>query len=159
MATPHDRLRELGLILLPVPRPQGAYRAVRVHGGLAYVAGQVSRAEDGIITGPVDQATDPGRIEAAARACTLRALAALEAAVGLGQITGILFLRGFVFAGPAFQGHPQVLDHVSRLLIAIFGDGGQHARSAVGVAGLPSGGMLEIELVAIIDEGDHRGPV
>jgi enamine deaminase RidA (YjgF/YER057c/UK114 family) len=47
--------------------------------------------------------------------------------------------RGFVFAGPAFQGHTQVLDHVSRMLIAIFGDHGQHARSAVGVAGLPLG--------------------
>jgi enamine deaminase RidA (YjgF/YER057c/UK114 family) len=44
-----------------------------------------------------------------------------------------------------------VLDHVSRLLIAIFGDHGQHARSAVGVAGLPSGGMLEIEVVAVVD--------
>jgi enamine deaminase RidA (YjgF/YER057c/UK114 family) len=151
MATPHDRLRDLGLTLPSVPRPQGAYRAVRVHGGLAYVAGQVSRTEDGIITGPVDHATDPDRIEAAARACTLRALAALEDAVGLDHIAGILFLRGFVFAGPAFQGHTQVLDHVSRMLIAIFGDHGQHARSAVGVAGLPSGGMLEIEVVAVVD--------
>ncbi len=157
MASPHDRLRDLGLTLPPVPSPQGAYRPVRLHGGLAYVAGQVSRAEEGIITGPVDEATDPDRIAAAARACALRALAVLEAAVGLDHVTGILFLRGFVFAGPAFQGHPQVLDHVSHLLTAIFGEDGEHARSAVGVAGLPSGGMLEIELVAIIDAAALAG--
>lgn len=147
MARPSERLRHLGLALPPVPAPQGAYRPVRLHEGLAYVAGQVSRSGDDVIAGPVEQASD-ANIEAAARACTLRALAALDNAVGIDQVRGIVFLRGFVFAGPAFQGQTQVLDRVSRLLIAIFGEAGQHARSAVGVSGLPSGGLLEIELVA-----------
>lgn len=147
MARPSERLRDLGLALPPAPQPQGAYRAVRLHGGLAYVAGQLSRSGDGVIAGPVEQASE-AMIEAAAQACTLRALAALEDAVGIDAVSGIVFLRGFVFAGPEFQGHPQVLDRVSRLLVAIFGDAGQHARSAVGVSGLPSGGLLEIELVA-----------
>lgn len=150
MPRPSERLRDLGLSLPPMPAPQGAYRSVRVHGGLAYVAGQVSRIEGGIIAGPIDAETPPDRIEAAARACTLRALAALDGTVGLDRVTGIAFLRGFLFAGPDFQGHTQALDHVSRLLIAVFGDRGQHARSALGVSGLPGGGMMEIELVAEI---------
>jgi enamine deaminase RidA (YjgF/YER057c/UK114 family) len=151
MSPPSERLRDLGLVLPPTPAPQGAYRSVRLHGGLAYVAGQVSRSAHAVIAGPVDGHTDPVLIEAAAQACTLRALAALEGAVGLDRVTGIVFLRGFVFARPEFHEHTQVLDRVSRLLIAVFGDAGQHARSAVGVSGLPAGGMIEIELVAQIE--------
>jgi enamine deaminase RidA (YjgF/YER057c/UK114 family) len=150
---PHARLRDLGLVLPPLPLPQGSYRPVRIHGGLAYVAGQVSRHEGGVIAGPVEPATPPDTIAAAARACTLRALAVLDGAIGLDRVGGIVFLRGFVFAGPSFHDHPKVLDHVSHLLIAVFGDSGHHARSAVGVAGLPAGGMLEIELVAEIAPG------
>lgn len=147
MSRPSERLLELDLPLPSPPVPQGTYRAVRRHEGLAYVAGQLSRSEAGVITGPVEVATDD-EIQAAARACLLRSLSALDDAVGIDSVTGIVFLRGFVFAGPAFQGHTQVLDRVSRLLIEIFGEAGQHARSAVGVSGLPSGGLLEIELVA-----------
>jgi enamine deaminase RidA (YjgF/YER057c/UK114 family) len=150
MALPSERLRDLGLVLPPSPAPQGAYRSVRIHGGLAYVAGQVSRTATGVITGPVDDRTDPDLIEAAARACTSRALASLEGAVGLDRVIGIVFLRGFICAEPGFQNHTQVLDRVSRLLIAIFGNAGQHARSALGVSGLPAGGMIEIEVIAEI---------
>lgn len=158
MTLPSERLRDLDLVLPPTPAPQGAYRSVRLHGGLAYVAGQLSRGDEGVIAGPVEEA-DEGKIEAAARACLLRALSALEDAIGIDRVTEIIFLRGFVFAGSEFQGHTQVLDRVSRLLIAVFGEAGRHARSAVGASGLPSRGLLEIELIAAFDAGTCLNPI
>jgi enamine deaminase RidA (YjgF/YER057c/UK114 family) len=79
----------------------------------------------------------------------LRALSALEQERGgLDAVERILFLRGYVYARPEFQDHSRILDPASRLLHEIFGERGHHARSAVGVASLPDGGPLEIELMA-----------
>ena len=147
MSTWEERLVALGLALPATPVPNGQYRPVVVWNDVAYVAGQVCRTADGVIPGPVHDATDPATIERAAQACVLRALAALDAEVGLDRVARIIFLRGFVFAEAGFRHHPRVLDPASALLAAIFGPMGEHARSAVGVAGLPDGGLLEIEMV------------
>ncbi len=125
--------------------------AAVVHGGVAYVSGQVSREGQQVIAGPVTPDTPPAVVAQAARACVLRTLSVLEqAAGGLDRVDRILFVRGFVHGGPGFQNYSQVLDEASRLLLSIYGKRGQHARSAVGVAGLPGGGMLEIEIVAAL---------
>jgi len=143
--TVRERLAVLGLHLPEPPAPRREYVAAVVHGGLAYVSGQVSREGQQVITGPVTPDTPPAVLVHAARACVLRALSVLEQAIGcLDRVDRILFLRGFVHGGPGFQNHSQVLDEASRLLLSIYGDRGRHARSAVGVAGLPGGGMLEI---------------
>ncbi|MGF6771069.1 enamine deaminase RidA (YjgF/YER057c/UK114 family) [Paraburkholderia sp. GAS199] len=158
------RLAQLGLTLPPLPSPRGAYVGVVIHGGIAYISGQVSRTGDDIIAGPVDHTTPRESIRDAARTCVLRALSALAAALpSTMTVERVLFLRGFVNAVPEFGNHSQVLDEASLLLHEVFGESGQHARSAVGVAGLPGGGLLEIELtvalvpIARAGEPQHAG--
>lgn len=147
MSTIRDRVEAFGL-KLPPPLPRGAYAAAVVHGGIAYVSGQVSRIGDEAITGPVDDNTADIIIREAAHACVLRALSALAAVEDGHVFDRLLFLRGFINAVPTFVGHSAVLDPASELLHQILGDAGRHARSAVGVASLPSAGLMEIELVA-----------
>lgn len=150
MAGLGHRLEALGLKLPAPPPPRGSYTGVIVHDGIAYVSGQVSRVGDETIMGPVDDRTPPETIRAAAQACVLRALSTLGTIEHEGAVARILFLRGFINAVPEFKGHSAVLDEASELLLAIFGEAGRHARSAVGVASLPSGGLLEIELVVAL---------
>lgn len=146
-----QRLRQRGIILPPAPSPRGAYMGVMIHGGIAYISGQVSRIGDEIIAGPVDHTTPPELIRHAARTCVLRALSALAAALpSTMSVERMLFLRGFVNAVPGFTNHSQVLDEASLLLHELFGESGRHARSALGVAGLPGGGLLEIELTVAL---------
>lgn len=146
-----QRLSQLGMTLPPAPSPRGAYTGVVIHDGIAYISGQVSRTGDGIIAGPVDHATPPELIRHAARTCVLRALSALAAALpSTMTVECMLFLRGFVNAVPDFRNHSQVMDEASSLLHEVFGDGGRHARSALGVTGLPGGGLLEIELTVAL---------
>ena len=108
------------------------------------------RLGDGVISGPVTDQTSPARVTQAGQTCALRALSVLDQAVGLENVERILFVRGFVFGGEGFQRFSNVVDGASQVLIDVFGEQGRHARSAVGVAGLPSGGMLELEVTAVI---------
>lgn len=146
----HARLQALGLQLPPVPGPKGDYVPVTIHGGVAYVSGQVCRQGDGVICGPVSEHTPVQVVSEAGRVCALRALSVLEHAVGLDNIERILFVRGFVYGTEDFQNFSRVVDGASQLLIDVFGEQGRHARSAIGVAGLPSGGLLELEVTAVI---------
>ncbi len=101
-----------------------------------------------VIAGPVTADT---LLTLPGQACTLQALSALGGAIGgLDNVSRILFVRGFVHAQAGFQDHSGVLDELSCLMVAIFGNRGRHARSAVGVAGLPGGVMLEIEVTAVV---------
>jgi enamine deaminase RidA (YjgF/YER057c/UK114 family) len=149
-STIQARLDEIGLPLPDNPLPRGRYLAVTVHDSIAYVAGQVSRLADEVITGPVDHNTSPDKIKLAAEACVLRALSVLATLEDSHVIERILFLRGYVHTATGFTGHSAVLDHASDLLHFIFGERGRHARSAIGVASLPSAGLLEIELVVAV---------
>lgn len=148
MSTIRDRVEAFGLKLPSQPAPRGAYTASVIHDGIAYVSGQVSRIGDETITGPVDEHTAPIVIREAAQACILRALSALAALEDEFVFDRLLFLRGFIFSTPTFGAHSAVLDPASELLHDILGEAGRHARSAIGVASLPSSGLMEIELVA-----------
>jgi enamine deaminase RidA (YjgF/YER057c/UK114 family) len=153
------RLAKLGLTLPTPPSPRGAYVSAVIHNGIAYVSGQVSRIGDGIIAGPLDRDTPPGVIRHAAQTCVLRALSVLASMLpATAEIDRILFLRGFVYAVPGFANYSQVLDEASTLLHEIFGESGRHARSALGVAGLPDGGLLEIELVVALAPASCHQP-
>jgi len=145
-----EKLKALGLELPDAPSPKGDYVPVVIHGGVAYVSGQVCRQGDSVITGPVTDQTSQQLIIDAGQTCVLRALSVLDQAVGLENVGRILFVRGFVYGGEGFQGFSKVVDGASQLLIELFGEHGRHARSALGVAGLPGNGMLELELTAAV---------
>lgn len=86
---------------------------------------------------------------AQARYAALNLIAAIDAAVGLQAVTALVHLRGYVRARPDFDAHPAVIDGASEFLIEVFGeDCGAHARTAIGVASLPGGACVELELVA-----------
>ncbi|MEX5636381.1 RidA family protein [Parafrankia sp. FMc2] len=148
--TPSARLAELGLVLPAVPTPAGAYVPAVRDGDLVWTAGQIPLVGGRLVeTGVVGAGISTGRAAELARMCALNALAAAaEAAGGLDAIIRIVKVVGFVASGPGFVEQPLVVNGASELLGAVFGDAGRHARSAVGVAALPLGAPVEIELVA-----------
>jgi enamine deaminase RidA (YjgF/YER057c/UK114 family) len=150
MASPEDRLRELGYELPAVPQPGGSYVPATRAGTLVFTAGQVPFQGDELAkTGKVGDAVTPAEAHEAARLCALNALAAAAAeAGGLNNISRIVKVTGFVASAQGFNGQPQVLNGASDLLGEVFGESGFHARSAVGVAELPLDAPVEVELVA-----------
>jgi enamine deaminase RidA (YjgF/YER057c/UK114 family) len=152
--TINDRLDELGLVLPGPYPPHEPLDAVVVHGGRARTSGQLPRDHDGNLVHPgvlgesglsVAQGTE------AARWCALNALSVLRAELGeLDRIDRVLTVLGFVASAPGFIEQPAVVDGASRLLAEVFGDAGRHSRSAIGVAALPRGGAVEIEVEVAI---------
>jgi enamine deaminase RidA (YjgF/YER057c/UK114 family) len=146
-------LAELG-IFLPGPfPPHDPLDAVVVHGGRARTSGQLPRDHDGVIVhqGRLGDGVTVHAGAEAARWCALNALSVLQAAVGdLDRIERVLTVLGFVASAPGFVEQPKVVDGASRLLHDVFGDAGRHSRSAVGVAALPRGGAVEIEVEVVI---------
>jgi len=131
--------------------PRGLYRPAIRHGDLLYLSGQVSRLGEETIMGPAS-AGDLARGQLAARTAALRALSVLDATLEPGERVRILKLTGYVMSAPEFAQHSVVIDGASQVLVAILGDdAGAHARTAVGVASLPSSGMVELELVCAIE--------
>ncbi len=147
-----QRLVELGIALPPPPAPVASYVPARRSGSLLYLSGHGPVPADGRpVVGAVgrDLTVDEGRN--AAFLCGLGLLATMRSALGsLDRVTGIVKVLGMVRAAPDFLAFPAVIDGCSDLLVAVFGDAGRHARSAVGVDGLPFGIAVEIELVAEI---------
>ena len=137
---------------LPAPPAKPAhYELVVVHGKIAYVSGQVSRAADRVIAGHLCENDDIVQAQDAARASVRRCLSVLQHKLGsLDRIEQILAVRGFVSAAPEFNRHPEVMDAASQLLMEILGDRARHARSTLGVASIPGGGLVEIEMTVAI---------
>ena len=148
MATPAERLRELGLTLPSVAAPAGSYIPARRAGSLVFTAGQLPFV-DGTLpaTGKVGAEVSPDDAHELARLCALNGLAAVDGLVGLDAVVGVVKVVGFVASAPGFTGQPGVVNGASELLSAVFGQAGRHARSAVGVAELPMGSPVEVELV------------
>lgn len=148
MATPTERLAELGIALPAVAAPAGAYVPARRTGSLVFTAGQVPFVDGKLAAaGKVGAAVDAGDAYGLARTCTLNALAAIDALVGLDAVTGVVKVVGFVASAPGFTGQPGVVNGASDLLGEVFGEAGRHARSAVGVAELPLDAPVEVEFV------------
>lgn len=144
-----QRLEELGIVIPQVAKPVAAYVPAMQTGNLVYTAGQLPFV-DGVLveTGKVGGDVSVDRATELARICVLNALAALTTVIGsLDHITRIVKVNGFVASTPDFYGQPQVLNGASELLAEIFGDVGQHARAAVGVAVLPLDAPVELELI------------
>ena len=152
MTSASEQLARLGLTLPPVPTPVAAYvPAVRV-GDLVFTSGQLPMVEGRLwAVGLVGAEVDPEEAYACARAAVLNGLAAVaEVAGDVDVIARIVKMVVFVAAAPGFTGHPQVANGASDVLGEIFGGAGAHARSAVGVASLPLGAPVEVEMVVAV---------
>ena len=147
--TARQRLVELGIELPPVAAPVAAYIPAVRTGSLVYTSGQVPMKAGGgfALTGKVGEEVAAEDAKAAARTCALQALAAVDALVGLDAVARVVKVVGFVASAPGFTGQPGVVNGASELLGEVFGEAGQHARSAVGVAELPGGVPVEVELI------------
>lgn len=151
----HARLRGLG-IELPLPAaPLAAYVPAVRAGSLVVTAGQLPLREGSLMAvGRVGAEVDVDVATACARQCALNALAAVQAEIGdLGLVRRVVKVTGFVAATADFAEHPAVVNGASTVLGEIFADAGAHARSAVGVASLPLGAPVEVEImVEVADE-------
>jgi enamine deaminase RidA (YjgF/YER057c/UK114 family) len=144
----HARLAELGLQLPAVSAPLAAYVPAVRSGDHVYVSGQLPLADGELISrGKVGAEVDPARATELARRCALNALAAIDALVGLDRVVRVVKVVGFVASAEGFTGQPGVVNGASELFGAVFGDAGRHARSAVGVAELPLGAPVEVEVI------------
>lgn len=144
-----ERLESLGIELPPPMPPAGNYLGCVIDDGLVHVGGHGPVAGDVIMRGKVggDLTLDQGR--QAARLTALSILATLQTELGnLDRIERIIKVFGMVNVAPGFDRTPKVIDGCSDLLVEVFGDAGRHTRSAVGLAELPMGIAVEIELTA-----------
>ncbi|KUI26875.1 RidA family protein [Mycobacterium sp. GA-2829] len=151
--TVRNRLAGLGLDLPAPPPPKGAYQPYRWCGDQLWVSGATARRPDApALRGVVGVDVTVEQAAEQARLAALNLLAAVDAAAGLDAVRGFVHLRGYVRGAAEFDTHPAVIDGASRLLHEVFGDErGAHARTAIGVASLPGGACVELELVAAID--------
>jgi enamine deaminase RidA (YjgF/YER057c/UK114 family) len=142
------RLADLGIRLPPVSAPVAAYVPAIRSGHLVFTSGQLPFVDGGLRrTGKVGGSVDPEDAAHDAKLCALNALAAVDELVGLDAVVRVVRVVGYVSSAEGFTGQPRVVNGASELLGRIFGEAGQHARSAVGVAELPLGAPVEVELV------------
>ncbi|ACU34210.1 RidA family protein [Actinosynnema pretiosum subsp. pretiosum] len=148
-----DRLAELGVELPEVAAPVAAYVPAVRTGSLVFTSGQLPFVGGALAaTGKVGAEVSPEEAKAHARTCALNALAAVHALVGVDSVARVVKVVGFVASADGFTGQPAVVNGASEFLGEVFGDAGAHARSAVGVAELPLGAPVEVELVVEIRE-------
>ncbi|MDQ1203581.1 RidA family protein [Rhodococcus sp. SORGH_AS_0303] len=143
-----EKLAELGLTLPPVVPPVASYVPAVRSGDHVFTSGQLPMVDGALTaTGKVGAEVSAEDATAAARVCALNALAAIDALVGIESVVRIVKVVGFVASAPGFTGQPGVINGASNLLGELFGDAGIHARSAVGVAELPLGAAVEVEMI------------
>lgn len=151
MSTVARRLEELGIQLPPPMPPAGNYVSCVVVGDQVVVGGHGPVNGDEIVRGKVGADLDLAAAQRAARMTGLSILATLQAELGdLDRIRRIIKVFGMVNVAPGFDNTPAVMNGCSDLLVEVFGEGGRHTRSAVGMAALPFGIAVEIELTALL---------
>ncbi|MFD1859513.1 RidA family protein [Aeromicrobium camelliae] len=149
MAAVEQRLAELGLEVPSVAAPVAAYVPAIRSGSYVYTSGQLPFVDGELtVTGKVGAGVSADEAQQAARQCALNAIAALGSVVDLDDVVRIVKVVAFVASDSGFTGQPQVANGASELIGAAFGEAGQHARSAVGVAVLPLDAPVEVEIVA-----------
>ncbi len=149
MSTVYDRLKALAIELPPLAIPAAAYVPFVRTGNLVFVSGHIAKRDGKAWVGQLGRDMDTALGKRAARAVAIDLMGTLHAAVGdLGQISRIVKLMSLVNSTPDFTEHHLVTNGCSELLSEVFADKGAHARSAFGVAQLPMGACVEIELIA-----------
>jgi len=149
-----QRLRELGLRLPPPATPVANYVPAVRTGNLVFLSGHGPLSEEGrLITGKLGSDLSVEQGYEAAKLVALGLLGSLKGLIGdLGKVRRVIKLLGMVNCDPTFMEHPRVIDGASDLLVEVFGERGRHARSAVGMNGLPFNIAVEIEMVVEIGE-------
>jgi enamine deaminase RidA (YjgF/YER057c/UK114 family) len=150
--TPEARLAAAGYTLPTAAAPVAAYVSTVEAGGMLYISGQISFAEDGsIITGTVGDDLDTQAGKDAAVRCGLMLIAQMKAALGdLSRVGRVVKLGAFVNSTADYTAQPEVANGASDLMLLAFGDAGRHARAAVSAPSLPRGAAVEIDAVVAI---------
>jgi len=146
---PSEALAALGLTLPPVVPPVAAYIPAVRDGDKVWTSGQLPMVDGALAAaGLVGAEVSAEEAQALARICALNAIAAAaDVAGGIDALAGVLKVVGFVASAPGFTAQPGVINGASGLLGEVFGEAGRHARSAVGVAALPLGAPVEVEVI------------
>lgn len=147
------KLAELGLDLPVAAAPVASYVPAVEAGGLLHISGQLPFKDGALMTGRLGEDRDLAYGQEAAQRCALMLVAQMKAALGeLQRVKRIVKLGVFINSSGDFTDQPKVANGASDLMVALFGDAGKHARSAVGVPVLPLGAAVEID--AIVEIGD-----
>ncbi len=145
----YDRLKQLGIELPPLAVPAAAYVPYVRSGALVFLSGHIARREGKPWVGQLGREIDTATGKRAARAVAIDLLGTLHAAVGdLDKIERIVKVMSLVNSTSEYTEQHLVTNGCSELLGEVFGDRGAHARSAFGVAQIPMGACVEIELIA-----------
>jgi enamine deaminase RidA (YjgF/YER057c/UK114 family) len=145
----YDKLKELGISLPPVAIPAAAYVPFVQAGNLVFLSGHIAKKDGKTWVGQLGKNMTTEQGKAAARAIAIDLMGTLQAAVGdLGKIKRIVKVMSLVNSTGDFTEQHLVTNGASELLAEVFGDKGTHARSAFGVAQIPTGACVEIELIA-----------
>lgn len=146
------RLAQLGIVLPAAAAPVASYVPVVVHGGMAYVSGQLPFVDGKLVTGRLGEDVSLEDGTAAARACGLMILAQLRAnEISLDRVARIVKLGAFVSSTADFTDQPKVANGASELMFEVFGDFGRHSRAAVGVPVLPLGAAVEVDAIIALN--------
>ena len=145
----YDQLQALNITLPPVAVPAAAYVPFVRTGKLVFLSGHIAKRDGKPWVGQLGKTMQTADGQAAARAVAIDLLGTLHAAVGdLNKVTRIVKVMSLVNSAPDYTEHHLVTNGCSELIGQVFGDKGAHARSAFGVAQLPLGACVEIELIA-----------
>ena len=146
------KIQELGLVLPEPAKPAGVYQPVVYSGNLAFLSGQLSRANGVLITGKAGGDADLEKTQAAAQAAAVNILSMIKNVVGWKKFKRIVKLTGFVQVEPSFTEISAVVNGASELLGQVLGEAGAHARTSVGVASLPQNALVEIDVIVEVNE-------
>jgi enamine deaminase RidA (YjgF/YER057c/UK114 family) len=147
-------LAELGVTLPAPAAPAGSYVPAVRTGNLIFTAGQVPFVDGKLpTTGKVGAEVSPEDAAALARVSAINALAAVAALVDVDDVVRVVKVVGFVASAEGFTGQSGVVNGASDFFVQVFGEAGKHARSAVGMAELPLGSPVEVEIVVEVRPG------
>lgn len=146
-----DRLGAAGLSLPSATTPLGAYVPAVRAGALVFTSGQLPLVDGVLVTsGRVGAEVDAETARACAQTAALNVLAAASTVCDLDEVVSVVKLVGYVASAPGFGGQPAVVNGASEVMAAAFGEGGTHAREAVGVAELPMGAPVEVSAILLL---------